>query len=71
VILQQSSPDFVIITGRKPVIDRDILSSQSHFKALIFTSEVNENIRLPAGLPDLSADTVHIVGKKGAFTWRL
>jgi competence protein ComEC len=70
-ILQKMSPDYVIITGRKPVIERDILLSQCHIKALIFTSEVNENIRLPAGLTFMTADTVHIVRKNGAFSRRL
>ncbi len=70
-LLKQISPDFVIITGEEPVIDRDILSAPGHINALIFSSEVKENYQLAGRIPATAADTVHFVRKNGAFIRKL
>jgi len=69
-IIQHTSPDFVIITGKKPSINLSSASS-GNIEALIFSSEVQENYQMSdmANVPQ--ADTIHAVRKTGAFVRRL
>lgn len=69
-ILQQTSPDYVILKSGKPIVDRDIEAFAGHIKGLIYSSGVKE-FYLPGRLLFTAADTVHIVRRDGAFIGKL
>jgi len=70
-LLEQVSPDYVIILGEKPRIDRNILLSQHHLKALVFSSEIRQNPLMAISDFSSAADTLHDVRKDGAFVCSL
>ena len=61
-ILNKSSPEIVILTGTKPVIERNIMM-KGYLKALVIGPEAVQRLRMPL----IQADTVHFVRNAGAF----
>ena len=61
-ILNKSSPEIVVLTGAKPVIERNIMM-EGNLKALVIGPEALQRLRMPL----IQADTVHFVRNAGAF----
>ena len=66
IILQNYSPDIVILTGLKPQIDNNLKFTQ-HPETLILSSEASSGYRIPKLVDIKGIDTVHFVRKSGAF----
>jgi competence protein ComEC len=69
-ILQNFTPDIVILTGLRPQIEEKSASIQ-FTGTLIITSEATSGFRLPQKIDISHADTVHSVRKSGAFIKRI
>ena len=65
-LLKTESPDFVILTGKKPVIQMDIQSERS-LDAIIISPEVSSLVRISGTISKINARKVHYVEKQGAF----
>lgn len=69
-LLNDVSPDILIMTGVKPGIDRNIRPDKP-LGALVVSPQVPVRFRFPQGITSLTTDTVHFVRKNGAFNIRL
>jgi hypothetical protein len=69
-ILQQIDPDFVIIRGHYPKVEKQINFPRS-ISSLIMTPQVSLSFHLQGNLLNIKADTIHFVKKSGAFRARL
>jgi hypothetical protein len=65
-ILNKSSPEIVVLTGAKPVIENNI-RMEGNLKALVIGPEAIQHLRMPP----IKADTVHFVRSAGAFYGKL
>lgn len=65
-VLSGANPDFVVLTGKQPVIERGI-NMRNSIKALVISPEVSYNARIKS----LKADTVHFIKDGGAFYHKL
>jgi competence protein ComEC len=69
-ILQKTDPDFVIIRGHYPKVEKQINFPRS-ISSLIMTPQVSLSFHLQGNLLNTKADTIHFVKKSGAFRVRL
>jgi hypothetical protein len=65
-ILKKTSPGIIVMTGAKPVIERN-LRLEGKLRAVVVGPEARQH----SGLNFINADTVHFVRSKGAFRCRL
>jgi competence protein ComEC len=69
-LLETASPDYIILTGEKPVIENDIKYMLSPDDIIIF-SEATGNYRISASIRRMNVVKVHYVKDMGAFSCRL
>ncbi len=69
-LLENSSPDFIILTGEKPVIERNIQSAGS-IDALIISPEASPIYQISGKINKMNAGKIHYVENQGAFYSRL
>jgi competence protein ComEC len=69
-LLQQTEPDFIILGGAFPKIEKQI-SFRKTVPSLIMTPRVSSYFKLPGSLQNNISDTIHFVKKSGAFRARL
>jgi competence protein ComEC len=69
-LLKTASPDFIVLTGKKPVIDRNIQSEVSP-EALIISPEAISTYQVNRAVSKINARKIHYVEKQGAFYSRL
>jgi hypothetical protein len=69
-ILQSFLPDIVILTGLRPIIEKN-LSFGQFTGTIVVTSEVASGFRLPLRIDIARLDSVHSVRKSGAFVLRI
>jgi competence protein ComEC len=65
-ILNKSSPEIVVLTGTKPVIESN-MRMIGDLKALVIGQEAVQRLKMPL----IKADTVHFIRNAGAFYLRL
>jgi competence protein ComEC len=65
-IIQSFNPDIVILTGLRPVFEKN-LTAQELPGILIITSQASTGFRLPIQFDNALTDRVHFVRKSGAF----
>ncbi len=64
--IQPVCPDIIILTGKRPVIQKNIMNSVSS-EVIIISPEVTSLSRLSGELSKVNAGKVHYVEKEGAF----
>ena len=69
-LLNTESPDIVILTGIKPVIDKNIRRNEP-LDALVVSPQVPMRFRFPLENASLASDTMHFVRTEGAFHIKL
>lgn len=65
-ILQKTDPDFIILRGRYPKIEKQIIFRKS-ISSLIITARASSYYNLPGNLQNSKIDTIHFVKKSGSF----
>jgi competence protein ComEC len=69
-IIQNFSPDILVLTGSKPEIENDL--NMNHFPStVIISAEASSGFRIPQQVSFTGIDTLHFVRKSGAFIRRI
>ncbi|MGC1389715.1 MAG: ComEC/Rec2 family competence protein [Bacteroidales bacterium] len=69
-IIQNFSPDILVLTGYKPEIENDL--NMNHFPStVIISSQASSAFRVPQQVSFTGIDTLHFVRKSGAFIRRI